>query len=297
MGTRNPAIQFPSTRATSANGRIGIRTFSRGRLGLHLAAVLISIIMAFPLLWMLMTAFKAPDQIFSDSFLPTNPTFDNFRVAFETKPVWTWLKTSLLTAGWITILRVVLSVMAAYVIGHMKNRWSGWMTGVLLGTMLIPGVVTLIPNYLTIAELGWLNSIIGVVIPQVASSAFFVFLLRQYVKQIPQDLYDSAELDGAGTFIKLRDIVVPLIMPGILAAAALSFLWGWNSYLWPLLILPGTDAQTIAIGLGTFASDPDGPQLWGPLMATALISSIPPLAIFVVAQKQLATALTSGMKG
>lgn len=288
-----PALQITAT--TQVRQRA--ISISTSRVGLHLAACFIGFVMAFPLLWMLMTALKAPADIFSDSFLPSNPTLDNFRVAFETKPVWTWLKNSLLTSASITLLRVVLAVMAAYVIGHMKLRLSGMMTAMLLGTMLIPGVVTLIPNYLTIANLGWLNSTVGVVIPQVASSAFFVFLLRQFVKQIPQDLFDSAELDGAGHFVKLRDIVVPLIMPGILAAAALSFLWGWNSYLWPLLVLPATDSQTIAIGLGTFASDPDGPQLWGPLMATALISSIPPLAIFVVAQKHLATALTSGMKG
>jgi len=268
-----------------------------GRIGLHVAAGTIALIMAFPLLWMLITALKPASQVFDGAWIPRETTLDNFRVAFSAKPVGTWLMNSVLTSAGITLLRVGLAIFAAYALGRMRSRWNHIWLGLLVGTMLIPGVVTLIPNYLTVARLHWLNTLIGVIVPQAASSAFFVFLLRQYVKQIPQDLFDAMELDGAGIFQRLKDLVIPLILPGILAAAALSFLWGWNSYLWPLLILPATESQTIAIGLGSFASDPEGPQLWGPLMATALVSSIPPLVIFLIAQKQLTSALTSGMKG
>lgn len=269
------------------------------RLGLHAVAILMTLAMIFPLLWMVSTAFKGPTEIFTRTpqLIPSAPTFDNFRTAFESKPVGDWLLNSTITATLTTVLRLAIAVPAAYVFARLRLPATRLLLIVVIGTMIIPGVVTLIPNYLLVVRLGWINTWTGVIVPMAASSAFFIFLLRQHIMQIPADLYDAAELDGAGIVRTLWDIVIPLIRPGLVAVAALSFLWGWNAYLWPLLVLPGPASQTLAVGLGTYAADPDGAQLWGPLMAVALISSLPPLLLFLVAQKQLATALTSGLKG
>ncbi len=269
------------------------------RLGLHAVAILMTLAMIFPLLWMVSTAFKGPTEIFTRTpqLIPSAPTFDNFRAAFASKPVGDWLLNSTITATLTTILGLAIAVPAAYVFARFRLPVTRLLLIVVIGTMIIPGVVTLIPNYLLVVRLGWINTWTGVIVPMAASSAFFIFLLRQHIMQIPTDLYDAAELDGAGIVRTLWDIVIPLIRPGLVAVAALSFLWGWNAYLWPLLVLPGPASQTLAVGLGTYASDPDGAQLWGPLMAVALISSLPPLLLFLVAQKHLATALTSGLKG
>jgi ABC-type glycerol-3-phosphate transport system permease component len=290
---QRPVRDLTPTLAQAARERLLWR-----RLGLHSLAIAITAVMAFPMFWMVSTALKPATEVFTKAphLFPSSPTLDNFRTAFDLKPVGAWLRNSLLTATGITAFRLAFAVPAAYALAHLRLPLPGVWMGFVTGTMLLPGVVTLIPNYLLVADLGWLNTAVGVIVPQAASSAFFIFLLRQHIKQIPRDLFDAAELDGAGSWRTLFDLVIPLIRPGILAVTALSFLWGWNAYLWPLLILPGFDSQTIAIGLGTFASDPEGPQLWGPLMATALLSSIPPLLVFMIAQNHLADALTTGLK-
>lgn len=269
------------------------------RVTLHLIAISITALMIFPLLWMLSTAFKGPTEIFTKTpqLIPSHPTLSNFTAAFESKPVLNWMLNSTITAGATTILRLLIVIPAAYAFARLRFPHQGLLLSIVIGTMIIPGVVTLIPNYLLVVNLGWINTRTGVVVPMLASSAFFIFLLRQHILQIPTDLYDAASLDGAGLIRALFDIVIPLIRPGILAVAALSFLWGWNAYLWPLLVLPTVSAQTLAVGLGTYASDAESVQLWGPLMAVALISSIPPLLVFLAAQKQLAQALASGLKG
>ncbi len=269
------------------------------RLGLYALAIGMVVLMTFPLLWMVSTAFKGPTEIFTRTpqLIPSAPTFENFRVAFTTKSVGNWILNSTITATLTTLLRLSIAVPAAYVFARLRLPVTRLLLIVVIGTMIIPGVVTLVPNYLLVVRLGWINTWLGVIVPMAASSAFFILLLRQHIMQIPTDLYDAAELDGAGMVRTLWDIVIPLIRPGLVAVAAFSFLWGWNAYLWPLLVLPGPESQTLAVGLGTYASDPEGAQLWGPLMAVALISSLPPLLLFLVAQKHLATALTSGLKG
>lgn len=291
-------ITISGSRPAVASRTAGIR-LPWQRIGLHTVAIVITAVMSFPLFWMLSSALKSPTEIFTDvpRFLPVEPTLDNFRSAFAQKPVLDWLRNSLVTAVGTTALRLVIAIPAAYALARVRVPFRSFWMACVVGTMLIPGVVTLVPNYLTVAQLGWINTTIGVIVPQAASSAFFIFLLRQHIRQIPVDLFDAAELDGAGTWRQLFDIAIPLIWPGILAVMSLAFLWGWNAYMWPLLILPEFSSQTIAVGLGTFAGDPEGAQLWGPLMATALISSVPPLIVFMFAQKHLATALTSGLKG
>lgn len=269
------------------------------RVVLHLVAIVTCAIMVFPLLWMVSSAFKGPTEIFTATprLIPLEPTLANFVTAFADKPVLSWIRTTILIALGTTALRLVIAVPAAYAFARLRFPRKGILLGVIIGTMIIPGVVTLIPNYLTIVRLGWVNTLQGVVVPMAASSAFFIFLFRQYMLQVPLELYDAAMLDGAGHVRMLRDITVPLILPAIGAMVALSFLWSWNAYLWPLLVLPTLDAQTLAVGLGTYAGDPDGVQLWGPLMSVALLSSMPPLVLFLGAQKLLTEALTSGLKG
>ncbi|MDQ3442765.1 MAG: carbohydrate ABC transporter permease [Chloroflexota bacterium] len=289
----------PTTQATRTGMTVRQGSIRWPRLGLYALAIGMVVLMTFPLLWMVSTAFKGPTEIFTRTpqLIPSAPTFENFRVAFTTKPVGDWILNSTITATLTTLLRLSIAVPAAYVFARLRLPVTRLLLIVVIGTMIIPGVVTLVPNYLLVVRLGWINTWLGVIVPMAASSAFFIFLLRQHIMQIPTDLYDAAELDGAGMVRTLWDIVIPLIRPGLVAVAALSFLWGWNAYLWPLLVLPGPESQTLAVGLGTYASDPEGAQLWGPLMAVALISSLPPLLLFLVAQKHLATALTSGLKG
>lgn len=266
---------------------------------LHLVIILVCIFSAFPLLWMLSTAFKGTGEIFTSSprFIPHQPTLDNFSSATEHKPVLRWFFNTAIFAGLTTMLRLLLIIPASYALARLSFPLKRFVLLAIIGTMIIPSVVTLIPNYLLIVDLGWINTRQGLIVPTVSGSAFFLVLLRQHMLQIPQDILDAAAIDGAGNWRMVWTMAAPMVLPGIWAVTTLSFLWSWNSYLWPLLVSPGIDAQTIAVGLGTYASDPESPQLWGGLMVVALLSSLPPLLIYLFAQKQLTSALTSGLKG
>jgi multiple sugar transport system permease protein/sn-glycerol 3-phosphate transport system permease protein len=281
----------PRTRTKLAMPRIPI--------ALHVVVIAVCIFSAFPLLWMLSTAFKGTSEMFTSSprFFPHHPTLDNFSAATDSKPVLRWFFNTAIFAALTTALRLLLIIPASYALARLEFPLKKFVLLAIIGTMIIPSVVTLVPNYLLIVDLGWINSMQGLVVPTVSGSAFFLFLLRQHMLQIPNDILDAASIDGAGTWRMVWTMAAPMVMPGIWAVTTLSFLWSWNSYLWPLLVSPGIDSQTIAVGLGTYASDPDSAQLWGGLMVVALLSSLPPLLIYLFAQKQLTSALTSGLKG
>lgn len=269
------------------------------RFSLHLLAWVMCGLMIFPLIWMLSTAFKGPTEIFTPEprLLPLQPTLENFPAAFQDKPVWRWSMNSVLFAVLVTGGRLLVAVPAAFAFARLRFPFKNIVFALVIGTMIIPSVVTLIPNYLLIVEIGWINTLQGVIVPTMAGSAFYTFLLRQYMRMIPSEIYDAAAIDGAGPWITLWKIVVPLSAPAIWAVVTLSFLSGWNLYLWPLIVLRDLEAQTLAVGLSTYAADPDTVQLWGPLMVVALLSSIPPLLVYVFAQRHVVSALTSGTKG
>ena len=213
------------------------------RVSLHAFAIVLSLASIFPLVWMVSTAFKGPTEIFTPDvrLFPHQPTLENFVAAVQDKPVLSWAVNSGVSALLITVLRLLIAVPAAYAFTRERFRFKNVAFLALVGTMIIPQVVTLIPNYQLIVQLGWINTLQGVVV--------------------------------------------------------LSFLDGWNLYLWPLLVLPSLEAQTLAVGMDTYASDPDTVQLWGPLMVVALLSAIPPLAVYAVAQRHLVAAFTTGLKG
>jgi multiple sugar transport system permease protein/sn-glycerol 3-phosphate transport system permease protein len=266
---------------------------------LHAVILLICALTIFPFLWMLSTSFKLPTEVFTKDIrlIPHSPTLQNFPDAFTYFPVAQWLWNSFGIAVLTTIGKVLISVPAAFAFGRLRFRGDKLLFSAVLATMIVPGIVTVVPNYILISDLNWMNSWIGVIIPSLPATAFYVFLLRQNVLQLPQDLIDAARIDGASTFKLLIQIVVPNIKPAIAVVAILSFLGAWNQYLWPLLILNDFDSKTLATGMQFFTGNADSAQMWGLMMATA-IAVIPPLIIYALAQKQIInTFVTSGMKG
>jgi multiple sugar transport system permease protein/sn-glycerol 3-phosphate transport system permease protein len=143
-----------------------------------------------------------------------------------------------------------------------------------------------------------MNSWQAVIIPSLPGTAFYVFLLRQNILTLPQDLIDAARIDGASTFRVMSGIVLPNIKPTIAVVTILSFLGAWNQYLWPLLVLNDFEAKTLATGMQFFTNNVDSAQMWGPMMATAIVAILPPLIIYAIFQKQIInTFVTSGLKG
>lgn len=270
------------------------------RLVCHLIVLVLCFLTVFPFLWMLSTSFKEADDVFTKTIqiLPPHPTLRNFPDAFSYFPVKDWFINSVGISALITIGKLIISVPAAYAFSRLQFPGKKLLFATVLATMIVPGVVTTVPNYVMVARFGWLDSWIGVIIPSLPGTAFYVFLLRQNILTLPQDLIDAGRMDGASTIKMLWDIVMPNIKPTIAVVTILSFLGAWNQYLWPLLVLSDFANKTLPTGMPYFTSNQESAQMWGPMMATATIAALPPLIIYALFQKQIInTFVTSGIKG
>ncbi|HEV8502884.1 MAG TPA: carbohydrate ABC transporter permease [Casimicrobiaceae bacterium] len=271
-----------------------------GRGAVHLVVILLCAITLFPMLWMLSTSFKIPTEVFTKDIqiLPQTPTLSNFPDAFRYFPVANWFWSSLFIAVVTTAGKLAISIPAAFAFARLKFRGGNFCFAVVLGTMIVPAVVTYVPNYILVSRLEWINTSWGVIVPSLASCAFYIFLLRQYIRTLPQELLDAAKIDGATTWKTLWHIVLPNIRPAVAVVSILSFLHSWNQYTWPLLVLDDMKSKTLAVGMQVFASNSESAQLWGPMMATAALATLPPLLLYAIAQKQIiSTFVTSGLKG
>jgi ABC-type glycerol-3-phosphate transport system permease component len=266
----------------------------------HAIVILLCLLTIFPFFWMLSTSLKVPTEVFTKDIrlVPHRPTLKNFPNAFDYFPVARWFWNSFLIAVATTGGKLAVSIPAAFAFARLKFRGSSLFFALVLGTMIVPGVVTYVPNYVMISNFGWINTPQGVIVPSIAHSAFSIFLLRQYIRTIPEEILDAARLDGASTWKLLIDMIVPNIRPAIAVVTILAFLSAWNQYTWPLLVLNDLDHKTLAVGMQYFASNSESGQLWGPMMATAALATLPPLIIYAIAQKQIiSTFVTSGIKG
>jgi len=267
---------------------------------LHLVVIVLCVATVFPLLWMLSTAFKENQEVFLPGIrlIPDAPTLSNFPLAFQAFPIGWWFFNSTVIALATTVGKLLVSLLAAFAFTRLEFPGRRLLFSLALGTMIVPFAVTIIPSYVIVAKLDWLNTRLGVIVPSVAHSAFYLFLLRQYILTLPPEIFDAARIDGAGPWMLLWRIVVPNIRPAVAVVTILAFLSAWNQYIWPLLVLNDLNAKTLAVGMQFFARNSESTQLWGAMMATATLATIPPLAIYAVAQKRIiSTFVTSGVKG
>ncbi len=269
------------------------------KLVLHALLVIICFLIVFPFLWMFSTMLKPADEIFTKDIqiLPRTVEWSNFSRALDIFPVIRWAWNSFGISVLVTTGKLLISIPAAYAFARLQFRFKPLLFAAVLVTMIVPGVVTTVPNYVMVNNFGWLNTWIGVIIPSLPGTAFYVFLLRQNMLTLPQELVDAGRVDGAGTYRILWDIILPNIKPTIAVVTILSFLGAWNMYLWPLLILNGFENRTLATGMPFFTGNAESAQMWGPMMATAAMAALPPLIVYAVFQKQIINAfVTSGIK-
>jgi ABC-type glycerol-3-phosphate transport system permease component len=199
-----------------------------------------------------------------------------------------------LMAFLVTLGVVVTSVCAAYAFARWEFRGKSLLFLLFVGTLLIPGQIVIIPNYLLLAKLGWLNSMLGLTIPQLASG-FGVFYLRQHFRSFPHELYDAALIDGAGPLRVLWSIVLPNTRAALTALSILMFIQTWNEYFWPLLVVKKIKDSVLQVGLQLFLQA-EGNQ-WGLLMAAATMAFLPILILYLIAQRQIMDAFVrSGVR-
>lgn len=268
-----------------------------GRILLYAVLVLFAVFFLLPLLWMFVTAIKPRAEWLSPSWIPANPTTENFQAILNnpSAPVIRWFVNSLLVAAIFTALTLALDALAAYAYARMNFRGRDVLFGLLIATLVMPALIFLVPNYITIANLGWLNSYQGVIAPGLAG-VFGVFFLRQFFQGIPKELEEAAYIDGANTWTTFYQVALPLAKPALATLGIITFLASWNDFLWPLLVLSAPELRTLPVGLATF----QGAYVfeYGPLMAGSVIAAVPVLILYIILQRYIVQSVAmTGLKG
>ena len=250
-----------------------------------------------PLYMLLTTAFKTNAEIYAwpMKFFPSELTWDNLATAWELAPFGAFIKNSVLVTVIGSVGKVILAVFTAYAFAFLPFPGKKGLFLVMLGALMVPGHVTLLVNYITIGNLGLINTYAGLILPGVGS-AFGTFLLRQHFMTLPGEIFEAAELDGAGHLRKLTALVVPMSVPAVATVGLVAIIDEWNSFVWPLIITNSVNMRTLPIGLMYLKAN-DGLTSWGVLMSGTLIVVLPMLLVFLLAQRYIVTGLTGAAAG
>lgn len=276
----------------NASGRL------RGRWLLLLAMAVGSILMIGPFYWMLVTAFKPPGEVlvFPPTWWPSQPTLEPWRVLFtELRGGFLlFFRNSLFVSSAITFLVLLTSSLGGYVFAKFVFRGRNLLFFLILSLLMVPFNVSLIPLYRLVVQLGWVNSYMALILPG-AVTPLGIFLMRQFMHTIPNDLIDAARVDGASELAIWWRIIMPLSTPALAALGIFTFLWSWDDFLWPLVVLDAVELYTLPLGLaqlrGRFGSDV------GTMMAGASIAVVPVLVVYLLAQRRFIEGITqSGFK-
>jgi sn-glycerol 3-phosphate transport system permease protein len=269
------------------------------RLTAHAVLLLAAVVMVVPLLWIVLTAFKERNEVFSliPQWLPAHPTFNNFLGVLDAMPFWRYYWNTLVVAFGILAVQLVTITLAAYAFARMEFWGRDILFILLLVQLMIAPQSTVIQNYITVTSLGLLDSKLAIMAPYLAS-AFGTFLLRQTFKGIPKELEEAAALDGCGGLRFLLHVAIPLAVPGYLAFGLVSLTYHWNEFFWPLVVTETTKSRTLTLGLGIFAQTTEGSADWTMLMAATLMVIAVPLTLVLIFQRRFITSfMQSGLGG
>ena len=238
--------------------------------------------MMIPFLWMVATSLKPLSEVQSGRFLPQEWKFGNYREVIETIAFGRYYFNSVFVALWVTFGQVLTSAAAAYAFARLRWRWRDQVFLLYLGTLMVPGLVTLIPNYWVLTQLKLINTYTVLILPA-CFSAYGTFLLRQFMLTIPQSLDEAAEMDGATHWQIFWDVIMPLARPGLIVLAIFTFMGNYQSFFWPLVMIKDDYLRTLPIGLLYFDSSYGRETTL--LMAASVMAMIPLVVLFVVGQK------------
>lgn len=262
----------------------------------HVVLAVVAFIMMIPLLWMAATSLKSPREVFTGSlFWPSSLNWEGYYRVFTDIPFFLWLYNSLLISVLTTAAQLVVGVLAAYAFAHFRFPGRDALFLFVLMTMMIPSQVTMVPTYMIVNELNWLNTFKGVIVPGIASG-YAIFLLRQSFLTIPKELGEAATIDGCGPLRMLWHIYIRLSYTVLAALTVILFVGNWNEFHWPLLVLSDKSLLPLPIAFVQFREEQN--LEWVPTMAVATLSMLPVLALYLAAQKSFIEGLAnSGLKG
>ena len=255
-----------------------------------------SLMMVFPFVWMILSAFKTPGDVYAypPKWLPSTWNLDNFKAVFDMIPFWTYYGNSLFTSLVQTVLQIFISILAAYALTKLRFPGRNFIYGFIQSSMFVPTVVTIIPTFLIVSKMGLVNTYAGIILPQIMS-AFTTMLIMSFFVSVPNELLEAARIDGCGFFRCLFKVMIPNSVSGITTASLFSFLGHWKSYQWPLIVTNSTKLRTLPIGLKYLVQESSSE--YQVMMAAALMAVVPVLIVYSIYEKQLVKSITlTGIK-
>ena len=265
---------------------------------LYLVLTLYAVITLIPFLWALSASFKPLSEIVSgeSNFLPHNFTLDNYKQIFLQEPLFLrWLFNSVFIALCVTILNLLFNSMAGYALARLRFKGKRFWFFLILAVLAVPAQVTLIPTFLILKAIGWLNSYQGMIVPSMVN-ATFIFMMRQFFVNFPKELEEAGQLDGLTPFGIFRYIVLPLAKPALAAQAVFVFMGSWNNFLLPVVILFDPEMFTLPLGLNTFKGQYI--SYWNYIMAASMVFTLPALSIYAFFNRYFIQSVTfTGGKG
>lgn len=257
----------------------------------HAWLILLAVISSGPIVFVVLASFRQVGSF--DSLMDGSAPFtlENYLEVFSDSVSVRWLINSIIVSIAVTILTVIVDLLAGYAFAKLPFAGSGLLMSAMISTVMIPFSVTLLPNYVLVARLGMVDTYAGLIIP-LLSAPIGVYLMRQFIMQIPDALLDAAKIDGASPLRIFFDIVVPLTRQPVIVLAVFTFVNTWNSFIWPLLIAQSEDKRTLTVGIATQSLQ--NSQNLGAMTAETVISMLPTLLVFVVFQRYFLAGLTAG---
>ncbi|MEA4896856.1 MAG: carbohydrate ABC transporter permease [Christensenellaceae bacterium] len=271
---------------------------SLSQAALNLIAILLLVVIIFPLLWMVSSSLKSPKELFSAgiNLIPRQITLQSYQTVLRDYDFFQWLLNSVATTLGIFALQVFIALMGAFALGYYKTKWNSFMFYFVIITMVIPFQVTMIPNYILVSKMGLVNQWGAVILPYAANATTFFFLFQQ-VRGIPRAYYEVSHIEGASSGWAFVHVMMGLCKGSIAAVSILTIIDAWNLYFWPLLVLSSPSSRTLTIALKQFADYEVGDN-WGPFMATATLASLPVVISYIFFQRHIIDAfISSGIKG
>jgi multiple sugar transport system permease protein len=278
-----PTRDAPSTIATAPRGRVG--RAQRSGWWIYIPLIIGLLILIGPFIWMLLGSFKTTAELrqLPPTWIPEHPTLDNFRRLFERLSFPRYFFNSALVALAVTAGNLVFCSMLGYALAKLRFPGKRALFVLVLGMLMVPGMVTFVPLFVLIANLGFVNTHAGLILPFLAGP-FGVFLMRQFIAGLPDELLDAARVDGAGEYYIFARIVLPLTKPALATLGILTFLASWNNFLWPLVVAQTEDMYTLPVALALVSRGQNQTD-FGLLLAGAVIVILPVLVVFLVLQR------------
>ncbi|MCB0204192.1 MAG: carbohydrate ABC transporter permease [Anaerolineae bacterium] len=279
-----------------------IRTTARHALT-HVFIITLGLLMLYPIVWMIVSSFKPNNMIFSDpGLIPKAVTLENFVSGWKGYAGVTFGKffaNSLFMCIVSIIGNLIACTMAAYAFARLKFVGRNFWFAVMLITLMLPGHVTVVPRYILFNAFGWVGSYLPIIVPKfLATDAFFIFLLVQFMRSLPKEIEEAAIIDGCGKIGVLTRVIVPLSVPALVTVALFTFLWTWDDFFNHLLYLTNPQIFSVSRALRTFVGDAGAVSNWGGALAMSTLSLLPPFILFFALQKYFVQGITTtGLKG